>query len=162
MQFGIIQIMWQKLYTYGVSLDAINTEAYLVLPDLHNGFDNYKHYLCHCQNQNNYMSFTHLLSSRKAWAKGRVEPEVHNYSQKKIVMAYSKRDSLRRFLPIRPSSRGSNKAPGSCRGLYFISGQTNHAFSEQREFGSYKNAVLNLYTVRTTNLFTWQEDEFLT
>jgi hypothetical protein len=85
MQFGIIQNVWQKLYTYGVSLDAMNTEAYLVLPDLHSGFDNYKHYLYRCQNQNNYLSFTHLLSSRRAWAKGRAEPEGGKLFQKQIV-----------------------------------------------------------------------------
>lgn len=53
---------------------------------------------------------------------------------------------IRSCFPIRPSSRGSNKAPGCCRGLYFISGQTNHAFSEQSEFGSYRVSLLGFYT----------------
>jgi hypothetical protein len=48
---------------------------YLVLPDLDDGFDNHKDYLYQRQNQNNDMSFAHLLSFRRAWAKGRVEPE---------------------------------------------------------------------------------------
>jgi len=74
-----------------VSPDALGTRAHLVLPDLDDGFDNYDNYLDQRQNQNNDMSFTHLLSSRKAWTKGRAEPEVHNYFKKKVVMAYSKR-----------------------------------------------------------------------
>ena len=77
-------------------------------------------------------------------------------------MAYSKRRTFRSFLPIRPSSRGSNITPSFRWGFCSISGQTNHAFSEQMQFGSYEIAALKLYTVRTTNLFTWQEDEFLT
>jgi hypothetical protein len=123
MQFCIIQNARQKLYTYGVSLDAINTEAYLVLPDLDYGFDNYEKYLHHCQNQNNDMSFTHLLSSRRAWTEGRAEPEGGKLFQKQIVFPILLITSgFGAFLPIRPSSRGSNKALGSCRGLYFISG----------------------------------------
>jgi hypothetical protein len=43
----------------------------LVLPDLDDGFDNHNNYLDQRQNQNNEMSFTHLLSSRKAWTKGK-------------------------------------------------------------------------------------------
>ena len=61
------------------------------LPDLDDGFDNHDDYLHQRQNQNNDISFTHLLSSRKAWTKGRAEPEVHNYSKKQIIMRYSKR-----------------------------------------------------------------------
>jgi hypothetical protein len=74
-----------------VSPDAQGTRAHLVLPDLDDGFDNHNNYLDQRQNQNNDMSFTHLLSSRRAWTNGRAEPEVHNYFKKKVVMAYSKR-----------------------------------------------------------------------
>jgi hypothetical protein len=58
-----------------VSPDALDTRAHLVLPDLDDGLDNHNNYLDHRQNQNNDMSFTHLLSSRRAWTKGRAEPE---------------------------------------------------------------------------------------
>jgi hypothetical protein len=67
--------------------------------------------------------------------------------QKSNSFVYTqKRRKFRRFLPIRPSSRGSNKAPGSCRGLYFISGQTNHAFSERMKFHRITKLWLWLYT----------------
>ena len=36
---SLLKNVRHKLYTYGVSLDVINTEAYLVLPDLDYGFD---------------------------------------------------------------------------------------------------------------------------
>ena len=52
------------------------------LPDLDVGFDNQDDDLHQRQNQNNDMSFAHLLSSRRAWTKGRAEPEVHNYFKK--------------------------------------------------------------------------------
>lgn len=73
---------------------------------------------------------------------------------------------IRSCVPIRPSSRGSNKAPGCCRGLYFISGQTNHAFSEQSEFGSYRFSLLRFYTDQETiqlelHLFYLQIDKSL-
>ena len=48
---------------------------YLVLPDLDKGFDNHKDYLHQRQNQNNYLRLAHELSFRRAWAKGRAEPE---------------------------------------------------------------------------------------
>jgi hypothetical protein len=58
---------------------------YLVLPDLDYGFENHKYYLHHCQNQNNDVSLTHLLSFRRAWAKGRAEPEGVKLFQLQIV-----------------------------------------------------------------------------
>jgi hypothetical protein len=61
------------------------TRDYLALPDLDDGFNNHEDYLHHCQNQNNDMSFTHLLSSRKAWTKGRAEPEGVKLFQIRIV-----------------------------------------------------------------------------
>ena len=61
------------------------------LPDLDYGFDNHNDHFHQRQNQNDDMSFTHLLSSREAWTKGRAEPEVHNYSEKQIIMRYSER-----------------------------------------------------------------------
>jgi hypothetical protein len=73
----------------------LSTRDYLALPDLDDGFYNHEDYLQHSQNQNNDMSFTHLLSFRRAWSKGRAEPEVHNYSKIETVMRYSKRRSLR-------------------------------------------------------------------
>jgi hypothetical protein len=96
---------------------------YLVLPDLDDGFNNRKDYLHHCQNQNNYLRLAHELSSRRAWAKGRVEPEgAKLFQNRKVLLILLITSGFGGFLPIRPSSRGSNKAPGSCRGLYFISG----------------------------------------
>jgi hypothetical protein len=92
------------------------------LPDLDDGFDNRNENLHQRQNQNNDMSLAHLLSSRRAWAKGRAEPEVHNYFKKQIVMAYSKRRTFRTVLPIRPSSRGSNNTPSFRWGYCSISG----------------------------------------
>jgi hypothetical protein len=83
MQFGIIQNVWQKLYTYGVSLDAMNTEAYLVLPDLDYGFDNYKQYLHHCQKQNNDMSFTHSCPPVGHGPRGGSNRKVESYSKNK-------------------------------------------------------------------------------
>jgi len=56
------------------------------LPDLDDGFDNQDDYLHQRQNQNNYMSFTHLLSSRRAWTKGRAEPEGVKLFQNRIVL----------------------------------------------------------------------------
>ena len=56
------------------------------LPDLDDGFDNHYDYLHQRQNQNNDMSFTHLLSSRRAWTKGRAEPEGVKLFQNQIVL----------------------------------------------------------------------------
>jgi len=113
----------------------------LVLPDLEDGFDNHKDYLHQRHNQNNYLRLAHELSSRRALAKERAEPEGAKLLHNQRSSAYTLNHKwIRSFLPIRPSSRGSNKAPGSCRGLYFISGQTNHAFSERMKF--YRNTRL--------------------
>ena len=56
------------------------------LPDLDDGFDNRNENLHQRQNQNNDMSFTHLLSSRRAWTKGRAEPEGVKLFQNRIVL----------------------------------------------------------------------------
>ena len=56
------------------------------LPDLDYGFDNHYDYLHQRQNQNNDMSFTHLLSSRRAWTKGRAEPEGVKLFQNQRVL----------------------------------------------------------------------------
>ena len=56
------------------------------LPDLDYGFNNQNDYLHQRQNQNNDRSFTHLLSSRKAWTKGRAEPEGVKLFQNQIVL----------------------------------------------------------------------------
>ena len=56
------------------------------LPELDYGFDNHNDYFHQSQNQNNDMSFTHLLSSRKAWTKGRAEPEGVKLFQNRIVL----------------------------------------------------------------------------
>jgi hypothetical protein len=60
-------------------------QSQLALPDLDDGFDNHKDYLHHCQNQNNYLRLAHELSFRKAWTKGRVEPEGVKLFQFEIV-----------------------------------------------------------------------------
>ena len=73
--------LWLQLSTdavFEVSSDARHQSS-LVLPDLEYGFDNQNDYPHQRQNQNNNMSFTHQLSFRRAWTKGRVEPEAHNY-----------------------------------------------------------------------------------
>jgi hypothetical protein len=90
------------------------------LPDLDYGFDNHNDYLHQRQNQNNDMSFTHLLSSRKAWTMWRAEPEVHNDSKRQIIMRYSKRRTFGALLPIRPSSRGQTLPP-VCAGGFVLS-----------------------------------------
>jgi len=57
------------------------------LPDLDDGFDNRNENLHQPQNQNNDMSFTHLLSSRRAWTKGRAEPEgVKLFQNRKVLL----------------------------------------------------------------------------
>jgi hypothetical protein len=56
------------------------------LPDHDEGFDNHNDYLCQLQNQDNKLSLTHLLSSRKAWTKGRAEPEGVKLFQIQIVL----------------------------------------------------------------------------
>jgi hypothetical protein len=48
---------------------------YLVLPDLDDGFNNRKDYSHQRQNQNNYLRLADELSFRRAWDKGRAEPE---------------------------------------------------------------------------------------
>jgi hypothetical protein len=47
------------------------TRAHWLLADLDDGFDNRNENLDQRQNQNNDMSFAHLLSSPRAWTKGR-------------------------------------------------------------------------------------------
>ena len=56
------------------------------LPDLDDGFDNHNDYLQQRQNQNNDTSLAHLLSSRRAWTKGRAEPESVKLFQNRIVL----------------------------------------------------------------------------
>ena len=63
----------------------LGTRAYLVLTDLDDGFDNHKDYLYQSQNQNNYLRLAHELSFRRAWTKGRVEPEGVKLFQIRIV-----------------------------------------------------------------------------
>jgi nucleoside-diphosphate-sugar epimerase len=50
------------------------------------GIDNHNDYFHQRQNQNNDMSFAHLLSSRRAWTKGRAEPEGVKLFQNRIVL----------------------------------------------------------------------------
>ena len=146
-----------------MSPDALGTRAHLVLPDLDDGFDNHNNYLDQRQNQNNDMSFTHLLSSRKAWTKGRAEPEVHNYFKKKLVMAYSKRlDVSERFFRFDPRQEVQTRPPVSAGGFVLPQAKPAMRLVEQVKFGSIRDALLKLYTARTTNLFTWLEDAFLT
>jgi hypothetical protein len=61
-------------------------QGLLALPDLDDGFNNRDDYLHHFQNQNNYLRFTQLLSSRKAWTKGRAEPEGAKLFQNQTVL----------------------------------------------------------------------------
>jgi hypothetical protein len=77
MQFHRIRKLWLQLSTdakFEVSSDARHQSS-LVLPDLDDGFDNQNDYPHQRQNQNDNMSFTHGSSFRRAWTKGRVEPE---------------------------------------------------------------------------------------
>jgi hypothetical protein len=104
------------------------------LLDLDDGFDNRNDYLRQSQNQNNDMSFTHLLSSRRAWTKGRAEPEVHNYSKKQIIMRYSKRRTFGALLPIRPSSRGQTLPPVLAGGFVLSLARPAMQSFQQREF----------------------------
>jgi hypothetical protein len=61
-------------------------QGLLALPDFDDGFNNRDDYLHHFQNQNNYLRFTQLLSSRKAWTKGRAEPEGAKLFQNQTVL----------------------------------------------------------------------------
>ena len=57
------------------------------LPDLDDGIDNRNENLHQRQNQNNDMSLVHLLSSRRAWTKGRAEPEgVKLFQNRKVLL----------------------------------------------------------------------------
>jgi hypothetical protein len=81
----------------------LGTRDYLALPDLDDGFDNHNDYLCQRQNQSNYLSFAHELSFRRAWTKGRVEPEGVKLFQLRIVFPILLITSgFGGFLPIRP------------------------------------------------------------
>jgi len=104
------------------------------LPDLDDGFDNRNENLHQRQNQNNDMSLAHLLSSRRAWTKERAEPEVHSYSKKRIVMAYSKRRTFGVFFRFGPRQEVQTKPPGSTGGFVLSLAKPTMRFSRADEF----------------------------
>jgi len=99
------------------------------LPDLDDGIDNRNENLHQRQNQNNDMSFTHLLSSRRAWTKGRAEPEVHNYFKMQIVMAYSKRRTFGGFFRFGPRQEVQTIPPVSAGGFVLSLAKPTMRFS---------------------------------
>jgi len=93
------------------------------------------------------MSFTHLLSSRKAWTKGRAEPEVHNYFKKKVVMAYSKRlDVSERCFRFGPRQEVQTRPPVSAGGFVLSLAKPAMRLVEQVKCSSFYNSVLKLST----------------
>ncbi|CAB4682902.1 unannotated protein [freshwater metagenome] len=126
------------------------------LPDLDYGFDNHNDYFHQRQNQNNDMSFTHLLSSRKAWTKGRAEPEVHNYSKKQIIMRYSKRRTFGAFFRFGPRQEVKHYPQIPLGVLFYLWLDRPCSLSSKESFSGL--GFLCSSYIQATNLSIWLED----